>query len=71
MSEGRGAFRFFRPDGGEVTEVFPAPIVGPYPIADLRSEHREQGLAIDVKTNLSRWDGWRPDYHEIVGCLVA
>ena len=71
VSDGRGGFRFFRPDGNEVTEVSPAPIVGPDPIADLRAVHRDQGLLIDVETNRSRWDGRRPDYHEIVGCLVA
>ena len=71
VTDGRGGFQFFRPDGDEVTEVTPAPIVGPDPLANLRATHYAQGLKIDVDTNLSRWDGRRPDYHEIVGCLAA
>ena len=54
-----------------MTEVSPAPVVGADSIAHLRAAHHDQGLVIDVHTNLSRWDGRRPDYHEIVGCLVA
>ena len=54
-----------------MTDVCPAPIVESDPIAALRAAHDAAGLAIDVDTNRSRWDGRRPDYHEIVGCLVA
>ena len=71
VTDGRGGFQFFRPDGDEVTEVTSAPVVGPDPIAALLAAHHDQGLTIDVNTNLSRWNGRRPDYHEIVGCLVA
>ena len=71
MTDGRGGFQFFRPDGAEVTEVSPVPVVAPDPIAHLHAAHHDQGLTIDVNTNLSRWDGRRPDYHEIVGRLVA
>ena len=71
VADGRGAFRFLRPDGDEVTEVLPAPTVAPDAIAALRAAHHDQGLVIDLNTNLPRWDGRRPDYHEIVGCLVA
>ena len=71
VADGRGSFAFFRPDGNEVTEVSPTPIVGPDPVAALRATHAAQGLTIDTATNLSRWDGRRPDYHLIVGCLVS
>lgn len=65
-----GGFRFFRPDGREVT----ASVVAPEPSGDavdaLREQHRAAGIAIDARTGFSGWDGWPVDYEHVVFCLV-
>ena len=71
VGDDRGGFRFFRPDGEELTKVSAAPIAAPDAVGTLRAAHESAGVVINVDTNRSRWDGRRPDYHEAVGCLVA
>jgi Domain of unknown function (DUF222)/HNH endonuclease len=66
-----GGFRFLRPDGVEVIEVLPAPRLERDPVDDLRAAHRAAGLAIDVETNRSSWDGRAADISGIVAGLVA
>ena len=66
-----GGFRFFRPDGREVTAVGVAPVLSAEPVEALRARHRAEGIAIDAWTGFPRWDGQPPDYEHAVFCLVA
>ena len=68
-SDGAGGFRFFRPDGSEVTAVSAAPAVPGDAVVTLREQHR--GLAIDARTSFPNWDGRPVDYDHAVFCLVG
>jgi hypothetical protein len=70
-SDGAGGFRFFRPDGWEVTAACPVRPLPPDPVQTLRAQHRASGIAIDASTGFPRWDGRPPDYDHAVFCLVA
>jgi hypothetical protein len=70
-SDGAGGFRFFRPDGWEVTASSAAPRLPTDPVDALRAQQRAAGIAIDARTGFPRWDGRPPDYDHAVLCLVA
>jgi hypothetical protein len=63
-------FRFFRPDGREVTASGAPPPVGPDPVGTLRAQHHAQGIAIDAATNAVGWDGRPVDYGLVVWSLM-
>jgi hypothetical protein len=68
--DGAGGFRFFRPDGREVTASPPPP--GPLdPVETLRERHHAAGLALNAGTACPRWDGRAPDYDHAVFCLLS
>jgi hypothetical protein len=69
--DGVGGFRFFRPDGLEVTVAAAAHALPTDPVDALRAQHRAAGIAIDERTGFPRWDGQPPDYDHAVFCLVA
>jgi hypothetical protein len=69
--DGAGGFRFFRPDGREVTAAVPAPMPSGDPVEALRAGHRLDWIAIDAWTGFPRWDGRPPDYDHAVFCLVG
>jgi Domain of unknown function (DUF222)/HNH endonuclease len=69
--DGPGGFRFFRPDGREVTAAGAAPALPAEPVDALRAHHRAHGIAIDAWTGFPRWDGRAPDYDHAVFCLVG
>jgi hypothetical protein len=60
-----GEPRFFRPDGRAIAAVPPP---SP-PRAELRLDASQ--IAADRLTLVSRWDGARPDYAEVVATLVS
>ena len=70
-SDGAGAFRFFRPDGFEVTATSAPPLLAGDAVDVLRAQHRTAGIAIDARTGFPRWDGRPPDYDHAVFCLVG
>jgi hypothetical protein len=69
--DGAGGFRFFRPDGREVTATGASPTLPDDPVDALRVRHRTDGIAIDAWTGFSRWDGRPADYDHAVFCLVG
>jgi hypothetical protein len=69
--DGAGGFRFFRPDGLEVTTAAVPPLLAADPVDALRARHRSDGLAIDAWTGFPRWDGRPADYDHAVFCLVG
>ena len=71
MESGSGAFRFFRPDGMEVTAAAASPVLSGDPVAALQAPHRVDGIAIDAWTGFPRWDGRPVDYDHAVFCLVG
>ena len=68
---GAGGFRFFRPDGAEVTAASAAPVLPGDPVGALRAQHWADGIAIDAHTGFPRWDGRAVDYEHTVFCLVG
>jgi len=70
-AEGARGFRFFRPDGREVTPAGATPPLPAEPVEALRAQHRADGLAIDAWTSLPDWDGQAPDYDHAVFCLLG
>jgi hypothetical protein len=70
-SDGAGGFRFFRPDGLEVTAASTAPPLSGNAVDALRAQHRAAGIAIDARTSFPRWDGRPADYDHAVFCLVG
>jgi hypothetical protein len=69
--DGAGGFRFFRPDGIEVTAAVGSPVLSGDPVDALRGQHRAAGIAIDARTGFPRWDGQPVDYDHAVFCLVG
>ena len=69
--DGTGGFRFFRPDGPEVTAAGTAPPLPTDPVAALRARHRTAGITIDAQTGSTRWDGRPADCEHAVFCLVG
>jgi len=69
--DGAGGFRFFRPDGREVTERVVPPPVAADPLGALCVRHRADGIVIDASTSFPRWDGRAPDYEHAVFCLAG
>jgi len=67
--DGAGGFRFFRPDGREVTATAVTPAVPADPVDGFRERHRADGLMIDRWTSFPRWDGQTPDYEHAVFIL--
>jgi hypothetical protein len=65
-----GGFRFFRPDGFEVTATCFAPPLPLDPVERMREQHEAAGIAIDARTAFPRWDGRPPDYDHAVYCLI-
>jgi hypothetical protein len=70
-ADGEGGFRFFRPDGFQVTASCTAPPLPPDPVERMRARHHDAGLAIDARTGFPRWDGRPPDYDHAVFCLAV
>lgn len=66
-----GGFRFFRPDGGEVEQSGPPPILEPQPVDMLRAWNCERGIAIDAVTNLPNCDWRRADLDHVVWSLIS
>jgi hypothetical protein len=66
-----GGFRFFRPDGAEVTAAGVAPVLSSDPLDALRAQHRAAAIEIDARTGFPRWDGRPVDYEHAVFCLCA
>jgi len=69
--DGTGGFRFFRPDGREVTATGSVPPLSAEPVEALRARHLMDGTAIDAMTAFPRWDGQPADYDHAVFCLVG
>ena len=63
-------FAFLRPSGFEVKFCGEPPALGGEPVADLLARHRAVEIEIDPDTSYPEWDGTRPDYDHIVGCLM-
>ena len=63
-------FRFFRPDGREVTAAGRPPALPGDPVDALRAQHRADGLEIDAWTGFPRWDGQPLDLEHAVFGLV-
>jgi hypothetical protein len=70
-SDGGGGFRFFRPDGREVTTPAVPPATVSDPVDALRAANHAAGIAIDALTGVTRWDGRPADYDHAVFCLVG
>jgi hypothetical protein len=69
--DGAGGFRFFRPDGREVTAASLAPALRTNPVDALRAQHCTAGIVIDARTGFPRWDGRPVDYDHAVFCLIG
>jgi hypothetical protein len=70
-SDDAGGFRFFRPDGREVTATSTPPVLAGNPVDALHAQHQADGIAIDAQTAFPRWDGRPVDYDHAVCCLMG